>query len=257
MRPSPDLRVTEFTELGLAAPLRQAIAERPALADRAQVMLVGEARAYRDEGVTCEPSGQHLGFRVDAARFADPAGLLGWARHALGHAEDTLDPAFDFDPAWDGAGTGSSLRAVTQARLHRLWDVTVDGRLEAAGMSAGRSARARHRDRIAADLGGASVAAIDAILDRLWNDPRPTFPALRDWALRPASLIDDLAPEHPGLPRPDRCPLCRFPSDDVLVPDPAIGDQVLAEYPSWRPADGLCGRCVDRYRFARLLGGSE
>ncbi|MEX2184096.1 MAG: hypothetical protein WEC14_06585 [Chloroflexota bacterium] len=250
------LALAEFTELALADPLLQAIAERPLLADRVRVVLIADARGHRDEGVTCEAGSEHLGFRIDASRFADADRLLEWARHALGHAEDTLDATFGFQRGWDAGGAGSTVPAATQARLHRLWDVSVDARLEAAGRSAGRLVRERHRARIAADLSGAGDAAIDVVVERLWAGPRPTFPALLDWAARPATLVAETAPAGAGRLRPDRCPLCRFPSDDVDVPDPAIGDLAAAEYPSWRPDHGLCARCADRYRFAARLGGA-
>lgn len=244
---------SEFAELGLADPLLEALDERPPLAERTRLLLVGQARASHDEGVTCEPGGAHLGVRLEPRRFVDRAGLLGWARHALGHAEDTLDPAFGFVPGWDGDGGGAQVRTAAQARLHRLWDVSVDGRLAAVGRAGPRSS-ARHRQRLAADLPGASPAVVDAAFARLWDGPRPDFPTLMAWAARPATLATGLEGREAALPRPDRCPLCRFPSDDVVVPDPAIAERVIAEYPDWRPEHGLCGRCGDRYRFAGRLG---
>ncbi len=247
------LALAEFDELALAAPIRQAIAERPAVASRVRIVLIGEAGGRHEEGITCEPGGEHLGVRVDVAKFADPGGLLAWVRHALGHAEDTLDPSFRFVPGWE-EGTGTRLRTATQARLHRLWDVTVDARLVAAGRLAAGPTLARHRERMAADLAGASQAAITAAIVLLWDGPRPTFPDLLAWAIRPAALIDATGGDA-VVPRPDHCPLCRFPSDDVLPPPSSIAELVMVEYPDWRPELGLCGRCGDRYRFARRLGG--
>jgi hypothetical protein len=248
------LAVREFEELRLAEPILVAIAERPAVACAARVVLVGEAGGRLDEGVTCEAGGAHLGFRVDPARFGDPGDLLGWARHVLGHAEDTLDPGFRFEPGWE-EGAGGSIAAATRARLHRLWDVTIDARLATAGFLPDLATLDRHRGRIAADLPGVGPGTIDRVVQDLWNRPRPTFPDLLAWAARPADLVRDLAPDHAALPRPDRCPLCRFPGDDVVPPDPAISALVAVDYPDWRPADGLCGRCADRYRFASRLGG--
>lgn len=248
------LAVAEFDELHLAEPLRRAVAERPALASRTGSILIGQARSAHDEGVTCEPDGEHLGFRVEVWRFTEPEGLLTWARHALGHAEDTLDPSFGFVPGWDGDGTGAAIRSAAQGRLHRLWDVTVDGRLAAAGYQ-GSARRARHRERLAADLSGAPDAAVEVAFDRLWNGPRPDFPTLLGWAMRPAGLVAELVPAGLAPPRPDRCPLCGFPSDDVVAPEVAVVARVVADYPHWRAELGLCGRCTDRYRFAGRLGG--
>ena len=249
------LALAEFDELGLAEPLRHAVAERPPLARRVRVILAGEARGPVDEGVTCESGGQHLGVRVSVARLGDPGELLAWARHAMGHAEDTLDPTFRFEPGWDGSGGLRAIAAATQSRVHRLWDVTVDARLVRAGRLGELRARQRHHARIAADLPGVAPGTIDAVLDRLWDGARPAFPELLAWAARPADLVAAVAPGDPGFARPDRCPLCRFPSDDVVPPERAIADVVAADYPDWRPEHGLCGRCTDRYRFAGRLGG--
>jgi hypothetical protein len=249
------LALAEFAELDLAGPIRQALDERPALAGRVTTILIGEARGRHDEGVICERGGEHLGIRVEGWRLADPVALLAWARHALGHAEDTLDPAFDFEPGWD-EGSSAPVRSAAAARLHRLWDVTVDARLAASGWPAGPAQRAWHRDRLASDLPGVNPAAVDAVLARLWDGPRPTFADLLDWAVRPASLVAAVAP-HARLLRHDSCPLCGFPSDDVAPPPAAVARQVAIEYPDWRPDDGLCGRCGDRVRLVASLGGAR
>lgn len=247
------LALDEFESLALAAPLVAAIAERSRLAVRARVLLLGQARGRQDEGVTCEPAGEHVGVRIDPARFADPGRLLGWARHAMGHAEDTLDPAFAFEPVGeDGPGARG---AAVATRLHDLWDVTVDARLAAAGHLAIAAGRRRHRERLAVHLPGVAEPVVDAVLDRLWNGPRPPYPYLVAWAERPADLVRAAGPVGATLPRPDRCPLCGFPSDDVRAPDRATAALVTAEYPDWRPELGLCGRCGDRFLFSACLGG--
>ena len=251
-----ELAVGEFERLALAEPLRRAISERPAVADRVRIVLVGDARGRSDEGITWEPGGVHLGIRIEGDRFRDPDDLLAWARHALGHAQDTLDPTFGFRPGWEGTAD-SRLAAGTQARLHRLWDVTVDARLAADGLLLDTSAPQRHCERIAADLPGVAADAVDAVFGFLWDGPRPAFGQLLAWAARPIELVAAAAPGEPGLPRPDRCPLCRFPSDDVVPPAEAIAALVAADYPAWRPDLGLCGRCTDRYRFAGRLGGAS
>jgi hypothetical protein len=248
------LAVREFEELRLAEPILVALAERPAVADAVRIVLVGEAAGRLDEGVTCEAGGAHLGLRVDAARFGDPADLLGWSRHVLGHAEDTLDPAFGFEPGWE-EHAGGSIAVATRARLHRLWDVTVDARLGRAGLLPDTATRDRHRDRIAADLPGVGDAVIDRVVRRLWDGPRPSFPELLAWAARPSDLVRGGGTDEAGSLRPDRCPLCRFPGDDVVPPEPAIAALVAADYPGWSASDGLCGRCTDRYRLTRRLGG--
>ena len=248
------LAVEEFEALDLFRPIRQALAERPALAATVRVVLLGSANGRLEEGVTCEPAGARLGIRVESRRFDDPGSLLAWARHALGHGEDTLDPVFDFDPGWEEA-VRRRLGSVTIGRLHRLWDVTVDSHLSKAGRLVAEPALGRHRAAIATDLPGVASPAIGHVVEYLWEGPRPTFPTLRAWAERPLELLRVAAPGEAARLRPDRCPLCGFPSPDVIQPDTRVAALVSAAYPEWCPEDGLCGRCTDRFRFAGCLGG--
>lgn len=250
--------VHEFELLRLALPVVEALGERPALSARLRVVLLATARGRHDEGVTCEPGGEHLGVRLEAARFDDAAGLLAWARHVLGHAEDTLDPEFGFEPGWNAPGGGRAVAAPAQARLHRLWDVGVDGRLAADGrLPDALETFRRHRAALAAELPGLDGAAVDALAAQLWSGPRPSFGDLLAWAARPARLVSDLLPGLVVAARPDRCPLCGFPGLDVVTPDGEVSAAVAADYPAWRPADGLCSRCTDRYRLVDLLGGGS
>ncbi|MEX2547630.1 MAG: hypothetical protein WD830_07550 [Chloroflexota bacterium] len=244
----------EFEELGLADPLRQAVSERPELVALVRVVLVAEARRPQEEGVTCEQAGMHLGMRVDAARFDDRDRLLEWARHVLGHAQDSLAPDFGFQPGWEEDNAGV-VRWAMRERLHRLWDVSVDARLVDEQLLPPGPTCERHRRRLAGDLPNVDQRTIDAVLELLWNGPRPTFAQLLGWAARPSELVRAASPSRSTPPRPDRCPLCGFVSDDIGTPDASLSRQVSTEYPDWRPESGLCGRCADRYRFAGRLGG--
>lgn len=254
------LALAEFEELGLADLVRAAIEARPAVAARVRVVLLGEARGRQDEGVTWEPSGAHLGLRVDPARFDHPDRLGDWARHVLLHAEDTLDPDFGFRPGW----IERSLSRPVQQRVHDLWDVTIDARLDAVRSAVDDAVRRGHRARLAAQLPGYPERVVEGLVDRLWCGPRPTFPELVAWASDRDALAAALAgggPDvGPGGPDVvsgglDRCPLCRFPGGDIRVPDVRVAALVAREYPDWRPTQGLCGRCTDRYRFADRTGG--
>lgn len=244
----------QFEMLGLAAPLVSAVLEHSDLAGTVELLVIGEARGRADEGITCEPGAAHLGVRLEAARFDEPSALLAWSRHALGHARDTLDADFHFERDWQEPGRVS---AAAQARLHRLWDISVDARLVADGRLVEGPTRARHLVALAADLRGVGPATVQAALDWLWTGPRPSFPELMALAGRPVDLVRLAAPREPSPLQADRCPLCRFPALDVGTPAPEIAVMVRAEYPSWHPDDGLCSRCADRYRFMSRPGGGR
>jgi hypothetical protein len=254
------LAAMELGELEVMLPLADAIEERPTLAAAVAVVIVGEAPAASVEGVTFDPLLRRLGVSLQARRFDDPAGLRSWARHALGHTEDVIDPAFAFEPDWDRPiGQGRFVE-----RLHALWDVTVDARApvpRATGAAASPMAadrlRRTHERAVKASWPELAEAA-PVIVERLWSGPRPSFPQLRGWAEDPAALaaavgrIISAAPL--SGPQAGICPLCRFPCAALELPTPALVEAVGAEFPGWRPDERLCGRCGDRYRFAQLGG---
>lgn len=240
--------LVEFEELGLGDRIRLAVMARPMIAERVRQVLLAEARGRVDEGVTWEPSGAHLGIRVEASRFDRPDRLDRWLHHVLGHAQDTLDPAFGYVPG----RTESVLSTPAQARFHRLWDVMVDA-VRPDRVAVGDDAGA-HRASVAADMPGVPDDVLDAVLARLAGPPRPTFDDLLCWAADRTLLIT-AATGGPLEDRRDRCPLCGFPGIDIVPPGPAVAGMVLREYPDWRPELGLCGRCGDRYRLAGHRGG--
>lgn len=246
----------EVLELGILAPLEAAFAERADLVERIEQLLVGEAAGPAQEGATCDRSGRRIGLRALLHRFDDPGRLRSWARHAFAHAADTLDPAFAWEPGWDEGAAGAG--AVAE-RVHLLWDISIDGRAWRSALPtdpvAAETARARHDAALAHLFPGAAAAALGALVERLWSGDRPTFPELRAWAGEPGQLGPE-ASATDGRLAPGRCPLCSFPSHDLTVPDPAVAADVAREYPRWRPSHGLCGRCLDRYAFARIGGPS-
>lgn len=240
------LALREITDLRLLAPIADALRERPAVASRADRALVGEADGRAGEGVTCDTAGRSLGLRLTAARFDDPGELFGWCRHALGHAEDTLDPSFGFEPGWDASGVDAALAT----RLHALWDVSVDGRAARAARPVPGASPARHEVAIAALLPVAYRSVATSVVERLWSGERPSFAELRDLAADPARLVGAASAVLPA----GRCPLCSFPSGSLVVPEADLAAVIAREYPTWRRETGLCERCLDRYLFAAARG---
>ncbi|HWP62992.1 MAG TPA: hypothetical protein VNO86_05935, partial [Candidatus Binatia bacterium] len=243
------LAADEVEEFRLLDPVRTALAERPALGEALDVVLLARAPSPAGETVTGDRARRRAGIRAIAERFDDPAALLAWARHALGHLEDTLDPAFGFDPGWERWADGASAE-----RLHALWDASVDGRAARAGRPVFGSSADGCRRRLVALLPPGSDAVAADLVDRCWRGDRPDFATLRAWAegRYPTTVAPGSAPGG----RPDgsllpagRCPLCRFPSSVLHVPDPPTASTIAEAHPGWRPELGVCERCHDRYRL--------
>jgi hypothetical protein len=266
-----ELALRETTELGILDPIVAALAERPAMADAIDLVLVGGAARTASAGVTCDGD-RRLGLTIPAGLFERPERLLAWCRHGLGHAADTLDPSFAFE-----RGVEATLDAASLERLHTLWDVSVDGRAAAAGLpTLGVTAGgylAPIRRLLGPDLAGLAPAVVAA----LWSGARPPFPELRAIALDIVTLPDWLARRGPAVHRapatvlplpgwappagtaPDRlpggrCPLCRFPAAELRRPDQEIAAAIQLEFPAWRPETGVCERCLDRARLAPSPG---
>ncbi len=238
----------EVRELRVLEPVEAALAERPELVERIELLLVGEAQNRAQEGATCDGTRRRIGLRASLVRFDDPIGLRGWARHVFAHAADTLDPAFAYEPGWD-----EGIEAAGPAeRLHLLWDISLDGRAAREGRAPGVPRR-RHEAAVATLFTALTPDGVGSTVERLWTGARPTFPELRAWAAepgRPGARRSAVG----GEPWSGRCPLCSFPSHDLVVPDPETTAQVTREYPDWRPELGVCSRCLDRYAFARIGG---
>lgn len=247
-----DLAARELEELHLLAPIREAVAERPALVAAVDLVLLVRALSPGEETVTCDPPGRRVGLRVTADRFDEGARARSWARHALGHAEDCLDPTFGFEPGWE-RGTGGAVAE----RLHVLWDAAIDGRAARAGRPVFGSSRDGHRARLAALLPAGQERTAVRLVDRCWDGERPSFGTLRRWAEapRPVSFGAGTVAAWPqGIVGParlpgGRCPLCRFPSAVLIVPDPSVAATIAAAHPGWPAETGCCQRCHDRYRL--------
>lgn len=184
-----------------------------------------------------------LVLRLRPATVLDPDRVRALLHHELMHVADMLDPAFGYARSLPSSADGPSGDNIQRDRYRVLWDVTIDGRRARRGPTDARLRDARREEFAAtfAMLGDEGPHAFDDWFDRI----EPTHAALVAFAQ---------APNGEGSTNPadaGRCPLCHFPVA-ALDPHPgrlsAAGQAMIrADYPAWRPGQGLCAQCLDLY----------
>ena len=184
-----------------------------------------------------------LVLRLRPATVLDPDRVRALLHHDLMHVADMLDPAFGYARSLPSSADGPSGDNIQRDRYRVLWDVTIDGRRARRGLADPRLRDARREEFAAtfAMLGDEGPHAFDDWFDRI----EPTHAALVAFAQ---------APNGEGSTNPadaGRCPLCHFP---VAALDPRPGRlsaagqaMIRADYPAWRPGQGLCAQCLDLY----------
>ncbi|MDP6620258.1 MAG: hypothetical protein QGG90_12590, partial [Nitrospinota bacterium] len=217
------------------------------------------SRAFRveEEGARLNAEKTCLSFRIHPLSLLDEGRLAYLIRHERIHVQDLLDPAFGHDetrPLSDGSPVSEDL---LRDRYRTLWDLSVDGRLE-------RIDRLPEgvRDQRAAEFGALfrtlGQERTRRIFETLWSGPRREDADLRQMVLSTEHLCEVLAVSVSGggegadvdLRAGGPCPLCRFPTFDWADPSEDLTRRVKAEFPDWRPSEGLCSQCANRY----LLG---
>ncbi|MFO1514941.1 MAG: hypothetical protein U1F83_18880, partial [Verrucomicrobiota bacterium] len=139
---------------------------------------------------------------------------------------------------------------LARERYRLLWDITIDGRLTAAG----HTPMLPREQHAAAFTRGYSFWPADRqaeTFESLWHDPAPRHANFLALIADPRGLRDAHRPA-PGA----SCPLCDFPTftwADSEALRPEIAARVTAEFPTWAPEQGLCGRCLETYQAAALL----
>jgi hypothetical protein len=230
-----------FERLALDRPFRETLAERPTIAARCGRWLVARARGTRDEAadLLVAPSAPPtLLVRVTAETVATAERLSLLLRRELLHVADMLDPRFGYAPSLPASAAGGARESVVRGNYRVLWDAYVDGRLarlEAVPLAV-RAERLAEFVRAFPHLGERAVAAFER------------FFGARE--LTHAELLAFAVGGPAGAPLP-RCRLCDLPTHAFEPAPEALAAEVLAaiarDFPSWRPADGLCGRCAELY----------
>jgi hypothetical protein len=230
-----------FERLALDRPFRETLAERPEIGARCGRWLVAPARGRRDEAadlLVAPDARPTLLVRVTAETIAVPDRLSLLLRRELLHVGDMLDPRFGYEPSLPEGAVGGARERVVRDNYRVLWNAYVDGRLVRAGWLAATASAERLAEfaRAFPHLGEGTAAAFEGVF------------GARD--LTHAELLAFASGGPDGTPLP-RCRLCDLPTHDFEPAPEALPAQVLAaiacDFPSWRPMDGICGRCGELY----------
>jgi hypothetical protein len=249
-----------FTRLDLGEPLRRALDELPLLADHVERCVVRWARAPGDEGadLLVSPAAAHdapagrrrrdvivVGLRPE--RVGDRPALLYFLRHELLHVADMLDPSFGYESALPHAEGGPTHVRLLMERYRALWAATIDARLVRRGHAPDGTRERRLRDL--SRTFGLPEPAASRLLCRFFDRQPHTHADLVAAACDPGRAV--------GSPGTVRCPVCGFSTTTTrrgaaIVLPPAVSARVRADFPRWRPEDGLCTQCAELYRSRDL-----
>ena len=247
------LHIRWFARLNLHQTIAEAVAVRAEILDHVAGCRVSRAIAQRDEGADLvDPSPAIaravdtkplLALRLRPAALLAPETLHRLLAHELTHIADMLDPAFAYQRTLPPSDDGPSGDNIVRDRYRVLWDTTIDGRLARSG-DADPSAREIRRREFAtafAMLGGEGPRLFNDWFDRM----QPTHAALVAFAQEPNGHAS-ANPADSG-----RCPLCRFPVAALDAHAERLSPNALAllraDFPAWRPEQGLCVQCLDLY----------
>lgn len=240
-----ELHLEWFREWGLEDRWRRIFEEMLGDAELER-LAVARPRAGVEPGVELYvgPGGGRSAVLVLAPeKLAGGEGLEAFLRHEFLHLRDMLDPAFGYEPDLLTSGVPVGLERLVRERYRLLWDLSIDGRLAAAGHPVATS-REAYADALGRGFGFWPAERRAEVLNRLWGGKRPSHAELVRWANDPRGVRAEKKPA-PGA----TCPLCGFPSFE-WVPEErarALESVIRAEVSWWEAGLGLCGRCAELY----------
>ncbi|HNQ73129.1 MAG TPA: hypothetical protein PKN95_05945 [Verrucomicrobiota bacterium] len=242
-----------FREWRLEQPLTEVVEEFVLVRGRLTTLAVRKATGRHDEGAELyvNETGERTGLlALRPERLLHRVTVRDFLRHEFMHLHDMLDPAFGYAPALDLPGLNAAQKRLARERYRLLWDITIDGRLAAAGHT---PAATREQHMLAFDRGYSfwPEARRGETLDSLWRCPAPRHTDLLALIADPRGLQDAARPAPGGS-----CPLCEFPTFHWAVAAtlaPAMLRRILAAFPAWQPEQGLCSRCLETYEASAAL----
>ena len=249
-----NLHLDWFREWGLEKLLTDLLKEFPLLSEKLSVLAVRKTRGKKDdEGAELYVNdvgrcSAILALRPEA--FERDAALRDYVRHEFTHLSDMLDPAFGYAPTLDLPGLNGAQQRLARERYRLLWDITIDGRLTAAGHTP-TAAREQHAAAFARGYSFWPEDRQATTFESLWHNAAPSHAEFLALIADPRGLRESHRPAPGGS-----CPLCDFPTFSWADADalrPEIAARVVAEFPTWTPDQGLCSRCLETYQAANNL----
>lgn len=247
------LHLEWFREWGLEQQLRNVLNEFPLLTRNLALLALRKSQGKNDEGTELyvNDAGQRHGMlALRPERYVHNRDVGSFLRHEFTHLHDMLDPAFGYAPELDLPGLNSAQQRVARERYRLLWDITIDGRLFAAGQTP-VCAREQHAASFARGYSFWTAERQSAVFESLWRNQTPSHAEFLALIADPRGLRDAHGPA-PGA----SCPLCAFPTFDWAPVEslrPEVAEHIVAEFPAWTAEQGLCGRCRDAYEVAADL----
>ncbi|MBI2820266.1 MAG: hypothetical protein HYX73_09830 [Acidobacteria bacterium] len=255
-----------FLRLGLGAAVREALAEQPAVMRQVRRCCVLRAPAACEEGADLHElrdtapresvAAKALLIRLKPERLLDSSALQGWLRHELTHIDDMLDPRFGYERFVPPKEASPAYSNLLRERYRVLWDTWIDGRLSRRGWlpEGVRTKRLEEFIVIFSALGQDAQQKFDEI----FRSEFQTHARLMTLALD-SRIQSGTASAGGGRPQP--CPLCRFPTYQLLdggTELPAeIMLQITADFPDWQPTHGCCQQCAGLYGAMEMSRSAE
>ncbi|MBL9139018.1 MAG: hypothetical protein JNK85_24335 [Verrucomicrobiales bacterium] len=241
------LHLEWFREWGLEDVLADLVKEFPLLRKKLDVLAVRQTRGKNDEGVELyvnEAGRRSAIIALSPGAFERDGSLKDYLRHELTHLSDMLDPAFGYLPELDLPGLNPAQQRLARERYRLLWDITIDGRLSAAGHTP-MASREQHEAAFSRGYSFWPEARKADTFANLWRNTAPRHAEFLVLIVDPRGLRDAHQPA-PGA----SCPLCGFPTfawvaAGALPPD--LVPTIATQHPGWTTEQGLCGRCLETY----------
>jgi hypothetical protein len=241
------LHLEWFREWGLEEVLTGLVKEFPLLTRMLSVLVVRKTRGKNDDGAELYVNEARQRSAIVALPpdfFERDVTLRNYLRHEFTHLSDMLRPDFGYLPTLDLPGLNSAQQRLARERYRLIWDITIDGRLSAAGHVPMATCE-QHRAAFFRGYSFWPEARRTDTFDALWQNGSPAHAQFLALIADPRGLRESHGPA-PGA----SCPLCGFPtfawvSDGAVTTE--IARTIAAQFPDWTTEQSLCTRCLETY----------